>query len=234
MGSGWGRKRPAAAQDAQVERVLREALRAAAESVEPAGDGLERIRRRLGDPWLVRQVPRIRARYADWLPVVLAMAGAVIIAVAGAVVADVAQHGPSGASLGATGASAGAPVGPGQVSGGGGRPPGLNSAEASAAQLTRVPPGPTQANQPQRRPGGVSSAQVKPSRPAASPAATGHQAGQPSAAVTSCPPSPAGTSSATPAPTSPGVTPSPTPSPAAGTPTVGSSHPACDDGHRRQ
>jgi hypothetical protein len=51
-------------QDRDYEDILRDALRAAAESVEPAGDGLERIRHRSHSP---RSARSTLARAADWL-----------------------------------------------------------------------------------------------------------------------------------------------------------------------
>jgi hypothetical protein len=51
-------------QDRDYEDILRDALRAAAESVEPASDGLERVRHRLHSP---RSARSVLARAADWL-----------------------------------------------------------------------------------------------------------------------------------------------------------------------
>ena len=51
-------------QDRDYEDVLRDALRAAAESIEPAGDGLERIRHRSHSR---RSARSVLARAADWL-----------------------------------------------------------------------------------------------------------------------------------------------------------------------
>jgi len=51
-------------QDRDYEDILRDALRAAAESVEPASDGLERVRHRLHSP---RSARSMLARAADWL-----------------------------------------------------------------------------------------------------------------------------------------------------------------------
>ena len=45
--------------------ILRRALHAAADSLEPASDGLERISRRMSKPWLVRQMWLIRNDCAD-------------------------------------------------------------------------------------------------------------------------------------------------------------------------
>jgi len=51
-------------QDRDYEDILRDALRAAAESVEPASDGLERVRHRLHSP---RSAHSVLTRAADWL-----------------------------------------------------------------------------------------------------------------------------------------------------------------------
>lgn len=51
--------------DGEFEDAVRRALHAAAESVEPAQDGLSRIRQRLAAPWLVRQVSLLATDCAD-------------------------------------------------------------------------------------------------------------------------------------------------------------------------
>ena len=51
-------------QDRDYEDILRRALTAAAESIEPGGDGLQRIRHRLDS----RRSPQsVFARFAEWL-----------------------------------------------------------------------------------------------------------------------------------------------------------------------
>jgi hypothetical protein len=253
---GRRRDRPAAAhlaQDPRFEDVLRDALQDAAKSVEPTGDGLERIRRRLGEPWLARQVSLMLT--ADWLRLALATAGAVIIAVAGAVAFGQIYHGDTGISL-STGTSAHAPTGIGFSSSSNGQFPALNAARATSAHTSSARPIPSQPLL-----GGAHSAQVKPSLPEIAAAAPVPDREQPSAAAAGCPPSPSGTPTGTPTPTpTPTVTPTPTAnptpspepvgtlSPAASsslspsgarssvsrTPAVGSQSKPCDDGRGRR
>jgi hypothetical protein len=229
--------------------VLRDALQDAAKSVQPTGDGLERIRRRLREPWLARRVSLMLT--ADWLRLALAAAGAVIIAVTGAVAFGQIRHGDTGISAGT---SAHAPTGLGVSSGSNGRFPALNAARATAAHTGSGRPIPSQPLL-----GGAHSAQVKPSLPAIAGAAPARDRQQASAAAAGCPPSPSGTPTGTPTPTTtptptvtPTVTPSPepvgTPSPATSSspspsgarastpraPAVGRQSQPCDDGRGRQ
>ena len=76
--------------DGDFEEVLRRALRTAADGVEPAGDALTQIFRRVAAPWRVRQLPLLAAGWADllwpvaiWLQPVLARAVTVLAAAAG-------------------------------------------------------------------------------------------------------------------------------------------------------
>jgi len=76
--------------DGDFEDVLRRALRTAADGVEPAGDALTQIFRRVAAPWLVRQLPLLAAGWADliwpvaiWLQPVLARAVTVLAAAGG-------------------------------------------------------------------------------------------------------------------------------------------------------
>src|SRR5438034_695644 len=58
-GGPGGRKRPGASRmtpvNGDIDQILRRALHAEVDSIEPADGGLERIRRRTHAPWLVRQ-----------------------------------------------------------------------------------------------------------------------------------------------------------------------------------
>jgi hypothetical protein len=56
--------------DSDIEEVLRRALRSAADCVEPTGDGLTRIFRRLAAPWLVRQVSLLVTDCVDLLQLI--------------------------------------------------------------------------------------------------------------------------------------------------------------------
>jgi hypothetical protein len=48
-----------------LDDILRRALHAAADSIEPADDALQRIRRRMREPWLTRQVSLVRNDWVD-------------------------------------------------------------------------------------------------------------------------------------------------------------------------
>jgi hypothetical protein len=56
--------------DGDIEEVLRRALRSAADCVEPTGDGLTRIFRRLAAPWLVRQISLLVTDCVDLLQLI--------------------------------------------------------------------------------------------------------------------------------------------------------------------
>jgi hypothetical protein len=74
----WPGAAPRVPGEGDVEEALRRALRAAVENVEPAGDGLARIFRRVAVPWLVRQVWLLATDCADLLRLItiwLAAAG---------------------------------------------------------------------------------------------------------------------------------------------------------------
>ena len=256
---GRGRDRPEKTpltQDRDLDRILHDALHAAADSIEPAGDGLERIRRRLSEPWLTRQLSLMRA--GDWLRLGLAMASAVTIALTGA--AAVGQIGHSDGRIGLStvlGASTRAPASTGPVRDGYGQSSVLNSAQPGSAGVNPAQPEPVRTD----------SARAKPARPGVTPRRAGRKSHRPSAATANCPPSPAITASGTPTPTptpdpSPATTPSPAPSstpsqgpPSApatassgspqvsgppvatsgsGTPASGSSRQPCDDGRGRR
>lgn len=63
----WPGTAPRGPGEGDVEEALRRALRAAVENVEPAGDGLAQIFRRVAAPWLVRQVWLLATDCADLL-----------------------------------------------------------------------------------------------------------------------------------------------------------------------
>jgi len=74
----WPGTAPRVPGEGDVEEALRRALRAAVEHVEPAGDGLAQIFRRVAVPWLVRQVWLLATDCADLLRLItiwLAAAG---------------------------------------------------------------------------------------------------------------------------------------------------------------
>ena len=63
----WPGAAPRVPGEGDVEEALRRALRAAADGVEPAGDGLAQIFRRVAAPWLMRQVWLLATDCADLL-----------------------------------------------------------------------------------------------------------------------------------------------------------------------
>lgn len=76
--------------ESDIEEALRRALRSAADCVEPTGDGLTRIFRRLAAPWLVRQVSLLVTDCVDllqliaiWLQPAFAWATSVLTAMRG-------------------------------------------------------------------------------------------------------------------------------------------------------
>ncbi len=78
--------------EGDVEEVLRRALHSAADGIEPTGDGLTQIFRRVATPWLVRRVSLLVTDCADllrlitiWLQPMFARAMSVLTAAAGSV-----------------------------------------------------------------------------------------------------------------------------------------------------
>jgi hypothetical protein len=88
----WPGTTPKVPGDGDFEEVLRRALRSAADGLEPTGDGLTQIFRRVAAPWLVRQVWLLATDCVDllrlitiWLQPMFAWARAVLAAVGGSV-----------------------------------------------------------------------------------------------------------------------------------------------------
>jgi hypothetical protein len=88
----WPGTAPRVPGEGDFEEVLRRALRSAADGVEPTGDGLTQIFRRVAAPWLVRQVWLLATDCVDllrlitiWLQPMFAWAMAVLDAVGGSV-----------------------------------------------------------------------------------------------------------------------------------------------------
>ena len=67
----WHGAAPRVPGGGDFEEALRRALRAAADGVEPAGDGLAQIFRRVAVPWLVRQVWLLATDCADLLRLIM-------------------------------------------------------------------------------------------------------------------------------------------------------------------
>jgi hypothetical protein len=213
------------------DAILRHALRTAAESIHPAGDGLDRIRHRLASPpaavsprslvprfrmAAARLTGRLRAvggRYrvgpmdlAAWLRPAVAIAGAVAIVVAG--VLTLHQVLPSTPQANAT-----------STPGGAGQPARASSAHTAAAGAGMLPIG-VEPGPPGGLPGravlpvvtprpATSTPSPAPTAPSATPRAPSPTPSAPSP-TPSAPPPTSGTASPTPTATG---TPSPTPSP---------------------
>jgi hypothetical protein len=88
----WPGAAPKVPGDGDFEEVLRRALHSAANDLEPSGDGLTQIFRRVAAPWLVRQVWLLATDCVDllrliiiWLQPMVTRAVAVLAAVGGSV-----------------------------------------------------------------------------------------------------------------------------------------------------
>jgi len=86
----WPGAAPRVPGEGDFEDLLRRALRSAADGIEPAGDGLTQIFRRVAAPWPVRQVSLLATDCVDllrlitiWLQPMLARALSVLAAVGG-------------------------------------------------------------------------------------------------------------------------------------------------------
>lgn len=229
--AGEGRERPdtgVTPVDGDFEHALRRALHAAADSIEPAEDGLTRICQRLTTPWLVRQASLLVTDWEDlarlitiWLGPAFTPAISCLATVSSAAYRTrlrlMPRLRPAMAwlrpAMAVTAIAIIAAIGT----------LALRQAAATISLQTRTGastaalPGPHSANaghrqSPPPNATGTSPAQATHTQPGNTPARAGRAAHQPSCALARCPRRPAGTPTPTP---SPAITPSgpPTPSP---------------------
>jgi hypothetical protein len=107
----WPGTAPRVPGEVDFEEVLRRALHSAANNLEPTGDGLTQIFRRVAAPWLVRQVWLLATDCVDllrlitiWLQPMVASAMAVLAAVGGSVhetLRQLTSHAPAAAPISA-------------------------------------------------------------------------------------------------------------------------------------
>jgi hypothetical protein len=220
----------------EFEEVLRCALRSAADCVEPAGDGLARIFRRLDAPWLLRRVSLLVTDCVDllwlitvWLQPAFARAMSVLAAVGGsahgacrrlASRAAVARLRPALAVAGATVVVMMGTVALSQAV----ARIGLSDHPGASALAGSAPTTGSHGQSPSSYLGGRSPAPPAPTWPGIAPARGGGATHQRSCTFKRCPPGPAGVVAPGPATTpsaQPSTSPSPSPSP---TPTPAHSH----------